>query len=66
MQCYFLTFNILCIYRDIASAMGRQAATLLNKPVVNQLLSEAYENGDANTQETCNWAKSVIQQAVQP
>uniref|UniRef100_A0A7S3V798 Importin N-terminal domain-containing protein n=2 Tax=Chaetoceros debilis TaxID=122233 RepID=A0A7S3V798_9STRA len=51
---------------DIASAMGRQAATLLNKPFVNQLLSEAYENGDANTQETCNWAKSVIQQAVQP
>lgn len=50
---------------DIASAMGRQAATLLNKPFVNQLLSEAYENGDASTQETCNWAKSVIQQAVQ-
>ncbi len=34
---------------------------LLTKPFVGSLLTEAFQNGDPTTQETCNWARGAIQ-----
>jgi len=50
---------------DIASAMGPSVKSQLSQPFVQELLVEAYNNGDANTKETCNWARGVVQAAVQ-
>jgi hypothetical protein len=45
--------------------MGPSVKPQLSQPFVQELLVEAYNNGDANTKETCNWARGVVQAAVQ-
>lgn len=50
---------------DIASAMGRNVKDHLSQPFVHALLAEAYSNGDESTRETCNWARGVVQAAIQ-
>jgi len=50
---------------DIASAMGHNVKDELSKPFVQVLLAESYNNGDETTKETCSWARSVIQAAIQ-
>jgi hypothetical protein len=56
----------LCsLYSDIASAMGHTVKDQLSQPFVQALLADAYSNCDSGTQETCNWARGIIQATVQ-
>jgi len=50
---------------DIASALGPTVKDQLAHPFVLALLAEAYTHGDSGTQETCNWARGLIQGATQ-
>lgn len=50
---------------DIASISSTPGVKeILIKPFVHTLLSKAYETGDDNIMETCNWARGEITQAL--
>jgi len=50
---------------DIANAFGAGLKEPLSKPFVQNLLQAAFQNGDDNTKNTCNWAREEVQRAIQ-
>jgi len=45
--------------------MGAGVKVQLSQPYVQALLADAFNNGDSGTKETCNWARGVVQAAIQ-
>ena len=64
--CLWLSNPFQSFHRsDIARAMGRNVKDQLAHPFVTALLADSYAHGNSGAQETCNWARGLIQAATQ-